>query len=296
MLSGGERLPRRLRSLWDMLELDAQPFVEAIGLVQRLRTLISADEARDDRDRASFSEAQPLADNIRDIVLPEAKRLRVAVLSLGATITSKSVGRLLEQLTVKTAAGPTYGLIARSLDTVWGRLIDELEDRKLLAIEQDKVKYYSSPQPLFSADFAAKYQSAAFELDEAGKCFALGRPTASIFHLMRLMEISVRAVARCLAIPDPTKPAERNWGFVLGEIWKGIEVKWPTTAARMSGDGETLDSLYASLDAVKNPWRNSTMHPANKYTDDEAEHIFLAVKAFMTKLAARCDENGDPKA
>jgi hypothetical protein len=103
-------------------------------------------------------------------------------------------------------------------------------------------------------------------------------------------------VARCLAIPDPTKPVERNWGFVLGEIWKGIEAKWPTTGARMSGDGETFESLYASLDAVKNPWRNSTMHPANKYTDDEAEHIFLAVRAFMTKLAASCDENGLPLA
>ena len=38
------------------------------------------------------------------------------------------------------------------------------------------------------------------------------------------------------------------------------------------------------------------MHPANKYTDYEAEHIFTAVKGLMMRLASRCDENGDPKA
>jgi hypothetical protein len=38
------------------------------------------------------------------------------------------------------------------------------------------------------------------------------------------------------------------------------------------------------------------MHVENKYTTDEAEHIFGAVRGFMTKLASRCDENGDPKA
>jgi hypothetical protein len=38
------------------------------------------------------------------------------------------------------------------------------------------------------------------------------------------------------------------------------------------------------------------MHPANKYTVEEAEYIYVAVRGFMIKLAARCDENGDPKA
>ena len=60
--------------------------------------------------------------------------------------------------------------------------------------------------------------------------------------------------------------------------------------------GEFFDALYASLDAVKNPWRNATMHPANKYTQEEAEHIFVSVKGFMMKLASRCGENGEPKA
>jgi hypothetical protein len=38
------------------------------------------------------------------------------------------------------------------------------------------------------------------------------------------------------------------------------------------------------------------MHVENKYTDDEAEDIFRAVRGFMKKLASRMDENGEPKA
>jgi hypothetical protein len=64
----------------------------------------------------------------------------------------------------------------------------------------------------------------------------------------------------------------------------------------MGGDGALFEELHASLDAVKNPWRNATMHVERKYTDDEAEHVFAAVRGFMMKLASRCDENGDPKA
>ncbi len=82
----------------------------------------------------------------------------------------------------------------------------------------------------------------------------------------------------------------------MKNIRDAIDAKWPTTAARAGADGEFFDALYASLDAVKNPWRNATMHPANKYTDEEAEHVFDAVRGFMTKLASRCDEIGEPKA
>jgi hypothetical protein len=38
------------------------------------------------------------------------------------------------------------------------------------------------------------------------------------------------------------------------------------------------------------------MHVENKYTTDEAEHIFVAVRGFMKKIASRMDENGQPVA
>jgi hypothetical protein len=187
--------------------------------------------------------------------------------------------------------------IASAIDDMRRRLLDQVDLTACLSLSTKERELYEPQIPLFGANFETRFSGGgAFELDEAAKCLSLGRATACVFHLMRLMEIAVRAVARCLNIPDPIQPADRSWGAVLKKVRDGIDAKWSTVAARLAGDGEAFDSLYASLDAVKNPWRNSTMHPANKYTLEEAEHVFAAVRGFMMKLADRCDENGDPKA
>jgi DNA topoisomerase IA len=49
------------------------------------------------------------------------------------------------------------------------------------------------------------------------------------------------------------------------------------------------------MDAVKDAWRNATMHVENKYTEEEARRIYDAVRGFMMKLASRMDEQGMPK-
>jgi hypothetical protein len=109
------------------------------------------------------------------------------------------------------------------------------------------------------------------------------------------MEIGVRAVARCLEIPDPIKPAERNWGEILRRIKEKMEFL-STTRAWKNNDKQLFETAYVSLDAVRAAWRNTTMHVENKYTPDEAEHILLAVRGFMRALTSRMDESGEPKA
>lgn len=175
------------------------------------------------------------------------------------------------------------------------RATDELKSKLIFFIRPDRKKFYEQNILLFGDEVRDKFPSAAFEIDEAGKCFALDRHTAAVFHLMRVMEISIRAVARCLSIPDPIKPSERNWGKILAGV--GARSKpVSTTAWAVAADKEFFESVYASLDAVRVAWRNPTMHVENKYTDEEAEHIFAVVRGFMMKLASRCDENGEPKA
>ena len=193
--------------------------------------------------------------------------------------------------------------IASAVDDLRRRLLDQAELTSCLSLSQKEKELYQPPRPLFGQDFDGKFLTAgSFELEEAAKCLALSRPTAGVFHLMRLMEIGVAAVARCLGIPDPTKPRDRNWGFILGEIKKDLDARSgtatspPTKSWVDSADRALFESAYGSLDAVRVAWRNPTMHVENKYMPNEAEHVFVAVRGFMTKLASRCDENGDPKA
>jgi hypothetical protein len=67
----------------------------------------------------------------------------------------------------------------------------------------------------------------------------------------------------------------------------------PSPFGRLA-DGALFVELYAALDAIKNPWRNSKTRVEKKYTDDEAGHIFVLVKGFMERRASRMDENGGP--
>jgi len=61
---------------------------------------------------------------------------------------------------------------------------------------------------------------------------------------------------------------------MLGTLKIAFDLKWPGSSNRLSGDGEFFDNAYAALAAMQNPWRNATMHLDQKYTTEEATHIF----------------------
>ncbi len=139
-------------------------------------------------------------------------------------------------------------------------------------------------------NFRSAFQSATYDIDEAAKCLAFGRGTACVFHLMRVFEIGARAVYHHLQIPTPLIGNDRNLGTVLRRIHDEIEKrgkKWP--------EYEALTEIWLSLDAVKNVWRNVTMHVEAKYTPEEANRIHHTIQGVMYRITSRMDENGVPK-
>jgi hypothetical protein len=170
-----------------------------------------------------------------------------------AAQTCEEMGLHLSAKTLRTLA-----LILRSDSPGWpmeqqgyfrdavSRVRDELSRITLLSLEPREETYFNPSEPLFGPDFAAKFPAqGAFELDEAAKCIAFGRQTAAVFHLMRLMEIGIRAVARCLNIPDPTRAADRNWGAILREIKNDFDAHVgaaPMKIWKIAGDKELFES------------------------------------------------------
>jgi hypothetical protein len=268
-----------------MIDLKLRPFIVAQDVLTNWSAMLHAGNGNRFPDGVPTSQRKLAVEHLTPL-LDELSQDEFALCRLG-----------LERLLVTLCTpGSNPGRIVSEVDDARRRILDQSEAMSCLWLSPAERTRYQPKSPLFGAAFQSGFTGGgAFELDEAAKCLALGRSTACVFHLMRLMEISVRAVARCLGIPDPL-PGDRSWGKVLENVRNGIKAKWPTVAARETGDGKLFDDLHAFLDAVKNPWRNSTMHPANKYTPEEAEHIFVAVRGFVTKLADRCDENGLPLA
>jgi hypothetical protein len=274
-----------------MLEFKADAFFEATRLMQHTLTAIQVSKSKSVKEHPDGSVTVEL---ITDAVLIRVLKgrnsdLRASLEVLGARITLMA----LRELDAKLSGDTTYESITKGYEDVASTLRRELTETKLLVLNREERLWYDPLKPPFGSMFDLRFTThGAFELDEACKCLGLGRPTAAVFHLMRLLEVGIRAIAASLGIPDPVKPAERNWAIVLKKIRDGIDAKWPGTAQRMSGDGQLFDALYASLDAVKNPFRNATMHVENKYTEAEAQHIFAMVKGLMMKLSDRMDEDG----
>jgi hypothetical protein len=275
------RETRRLWSLRDMLEFSLPQLIETAKEVGRLREVY---ETREIGPLAADVQENNKKSFENDAALFERLDLRMCKIVVERIICD---------------VDKDVKMLVPLLDDLSQRMQDECSLHKFIALSIQDAAYIFPTQPLFGNDVELKYPSAAFEIDEAGKCYGLSRPTASVFHLMRVMEIGIRAVSRCLGIPDPVRPADRNWGNILKAIKNDLDAhggQSPTKNWNNPTDRQFFEGAYASLDAVRVAWRNTTMHVENKYTADEAEHIYIAVRGFVRQLASRCDENGDPKA
>ncbi len=224
----------------------------------------------------------------KDIMAEHAQTFR----SLGLEMCAMKAEEMVNALD----AGMNFGQYSQSLQELYSRMCDECRLFCMLSLNAHETSLYEPPVPYFGPDVSTKFPSAAYEIDECTKCIALGRSTAAVFHMMRTMEIAIKAVSGCLNIPAPTKDAERNWGRILEKIKAEIDKRNKGAGWNNAGDKNLFEESYASLDAVRVAWRNTTMHVERTYTGEEAEHILGAARGFMRKIASRMDEKGDPKA
>lgn len=211
---------------------------------------------------------------------------------IGLTLTAKGAARIRQQIFIPQTDPDALN---RLISDFMLRMQDEIGNNLFLSLSTKEKALFNPGAPPFGDDVPVKLPKAIFEIDEAGKCLATGRYTACVFHLMRTLEIGINAVRECLSIPESKKPAERNWGAYLRLMKEELEGRNKQGLWKTSADREFFESVYASFDAVRNTWRNATMHVETKYTEEEAEHIYAAVRAFIMKITLKMDEDGNPK-
>jgi hypothetical protein len=71
-----------------------------------------------------------------------------------------------------------------------------------------------------------------------------------------------------------------SWGVLISNLGTKI------SAMESGKEKDDWQATHAMLYAVKEAWRNDTMHPKQTYTEDEAVEIFDAVKSFIRRLAS----------
>jgi hypothetical protein len=170
-------------------------------------------------------------------------------------------------------------------------IYSHLQTLLVMVMPHDKVAYYQNAA-LFDASIVAVCSECALDIAEAGKCFAFGRWTATVFHLMRVMEHGVHRFADKLGVTiNPRDP----WGAVLNAIDPAVN-RMPAGTPAEREKQTAYQGLRASLHAVKEAWRNPTMHPRANYNEQEAREIFELVKTFMRRLVSVLSDGASPPA
>ena len=202
----------RLWSLWDiMLKKAATDFADAFSalvVAERLSftflTLM--------KETSIADEAHPLHKHSIEMLT----RVKQACLMADLDGIIPEIGRF-----EKTLEGPTsisdIGSRAKHLRE---RLKDELENEFYFQVDRQNVKLYQRKE-LFGPEVDVKLgASAAEDIESAGSCLALGQSTAAMFHLMRVMEISVQKFGDKVGV---ALASEKNWQNILDEINKAIK-------------------------------------------------------------------------
>ena len=188
---------------------------------------------------------------------------------------------------------PNFSVVDSQLGGIINSLWRELFVSKFTFIPQKKAHLFEQEKPLGESVYAA-FPSARDDAKAAGNCLAADLNTAAVFHLMRIVEIGLRKLARHLKVPIKKSQLEYlEWNTIIEQIEKSIMAK-KTTLPRGKRKSELLEfyhGMMGEFNAFKDVWRNNVMHSRNFYNETEAMAVYIRVQNFMQRLAAKISEN-----
>jgi hypothetical protein len=177
---------------------------------------------------------------------------------------------------ISLADGMTVKDLTRSLRELDNTIRREMQGCLFFHVPYPQAAFYSQPH-LFGVRVAVKFPEMSYDIVEAGNCYAMGRSTACVFHLMRVMEIAVQVFGAKLGVTFTDRKDWHNIGDETAKAIKLLSAKNPEAVA--------LSQVASHLYSVKMAWRNRVMHPHDKYTMEEAGDLLNHVSAFMKSLA-----------
>jgi hypothetical protein len=195
---------------------------------------------------------------------------------LCTTFGFKALFREVERNREQAEARCSYAELRQIAATLKTRIRDEFEEVLFLWIE--KPQFYRK-ENLFGDRVTEVFAGALDDVKEAATCYSLGRYTASVFHLQRVMEVGLKALSGVL-----TEGQNPNWDSVLKKIDIELRKDWQERRAFFQGKEQQISEAAAMLRAVKHAWRNPTMHVQNIYDDEKCLDVWNAVKGFMNSL------------
>lgn len=185
----------------------------------------------------------------------------------------------------------TQEVLRSGLADLRATLCAELRTRFFLFIPADEAAFFNKDN-LFGSEYHPKASKEVNdEINAAGTCISLGSYTAAMFHLMRVLEFGLRALARHLKV----KKVKSNIPLEHGtweELIRAIEGKNAQLMARPRGfkrqnELDFYSGLLIEMRTFKDYWRNAVMHTRASYDKRQALDAFEHVRNFMQRLATK---------
>jgi hypothetical protein len=254
--------PYSLFSWWDMEQLSELGLYEIAFLLGQLKPILEANQ-----HTAGFllnSDKERFGKNLRAIrKLCERLDMQVAL-----SCVEEGLYDLKQEIVTLDTIGKIYNDLSETIRR-------EMQSVNFFYMPFKQTQFYRK-NDLFGRKVAERFPSLDYDIREAGNCYAMGRSTACVFHLMRIMEVGTQAFGNLLGVKFTDG---KNWQNILDESNKAIK------SLPKSPETVSLSQIAAHLYNVKNAWRNQVMHPHDRYDSDEAEDLISHVKAFMKTLA-----------
>lgn len=138
----------------------------------------------------------------------------------------------------------------------------------------------------------------AEDAKEAAFCYGVGRYTACVFHLMRVVELTLRAVASKHRVNFRGRLDYQEWGSIIRKVREKINKKIAAARKKYTkGPGPAKEAeiqryiaLIDSVDYFSQTDRNPLFHTRISYKPHEAFGILLRVKDFVTQVARLLSE------
>ena len=202
-------------SLWSLLEMLTFYAARLVQIQKNLAFHLVA------ASQANISE-----ESVKDFV-DNLETLR----TISIPLELKSVTAQIDRIRKGLGEGLPNTLVASLIMELQNRITDELQLQTVLMIPFNRQEYYKHPLPLFGKEVHDAFPTAAFDIDEAGKCLAVGRATACVFHLQRAVEVGLKVLAVSLG-----QPFDRNsWDAHMKDVERELSRRYKASGAKTAG-------------------------------------------------------------
>lgn len=261
-----EENPYRLVSLWDMLRAHAEKFTAATHYISTIEW---------------HAINSPIVEGIENPLEREARlgRLKGIVKDLGdecARLGIRSTKRHIDRFLFHQELSAE--IVANFMQEIFQRFQDDLRDQIFVQIPQTHASLYENP--LDGWEPVIERIDCKVDISEAGLCLALERSSASVFHIIGVLQACLNVLAKSLRVKVDLETS--TWNKIINHMETGVNQK--QLIGSKSKWKKELEPFYSEvlfdLKAIKNAWRNPTMHFWKGATEAEARKIYDRTKDF----------------